>query len=55
MVSTIILGFLGIIIVLVALLTGVLGKIWLALFAQELNLPFMAKKPDQPKKDQDTA
>lgn len=48
MASAIILGIFGVIVVLVAALTGTLAKVWLALFKQELHLPFGKKNENHP-------
>jgi hypothetical protein len=48
MIQALLLFLLGLLVVAVAVLTGTLGKIWLALFKQELNLPFGKKKDTTP-------
>ncbi|MCL4360713.1 hypothetical protein M1555_05715 [Patescibacteria group bacterium] len=42
-VQALIILFLGIVVGLIALLTGVVGRLWLLLFKKELSLPFGGK------------
>jgi hypothetical protein len=48
MIQIVILGLMAVLAIVIAVLTGTLGKIWLMLFKQELNLPFGKKQNDSP-------
>ena len=49
MIQILVIALLAGVVIVIAAITGGLGWLWLLLFQQELNLPFGAKKPQQPK------
>ncbi|HHT9137002.1 MAG TPA: hypothetical protein ACFYEK_07130 [Candidatus Wunengus sp. YC60] len=48
MIQIILLVLLGLLAAFIAVITGVLGSLWLLLFKQELNLPFGKKQNNPP-------